>query len=135
MEIHDIVIKAGQVTISHILFLHVWNGCDTTSATFKHGKNSLLKRINESKEIQQISSLLSEHNATEEQIGKAGIKLFVPMYGGKLAESLNSLRCIKFMEMISSKASLDPQKPPLQKEFHIITVYRFTYKILYSGKV
>ena len=48
---------------------------DTTSATFGHRKTSLLKRIKESKEIQQIYSLMSEHSATAEQIGKAGTRL------------------------------------------------------------
>ena len=74
-KISDLITKAGHVLKSHLLFLHAWSGCDTTSATFGHGKTSLLKRIKESKEMQQISSLMSEHSATAEQIGKAGTRL------------------------------------------------------------
>ncbi len=38
---------------------------------------------------------------TKEEIGSAGIRLFVHLYGGKLTDSLNSLRYAKFMEMAS----------------------------------
>lgn len=97
-KISDLVTKAGQVLKSHLLFLHAWSGCDTTSATFGHGKTSLLKRIKDSKEIQQISSLINEHNVTVEQIDKAGTRLYVIMYSGRQDDSLNSLRYIKFMK-------------------------------------
>ena len=108
---------ANYVITSHLLFLHAWSGCDTTSSTFDHAKTSLLKRIKESKEVQQISSLMSEHSATAEQIGKAGTRLFIITYSGKQEDSLDSLQYIKFMEMVSaSKASLDYQKlPPHRK--------------------
>ena len=126
-KIHDLVIKAGEIITSHLLFLHAWSGCDTTSATFGHGITSLLKRIKECKEIQQISSLMSEYSATAEQISKAGTRLFVITYGGKQEDSLNSLRYIKFMEMVSSsKASLDPQKlSPTERaaHFHSLRVH------------
>ena len=63
---------------------------------------------------------MSEHSATAEQIGKAGTRLFVITYGGKKKDSLNSLRYIKFMEMVSSsKSPLDPQKlPPTERAAH-----------------
>ena len=119
-KICDLVTKAGQVIKSYLLFLYAWTGCDTTSAIFGHGKTSLLKRIEESKEIQQLSSLISEHSATAEQTGEAGRRLFVITYGGKQEDSLNNLRYTKFMEMVSSsKASLDPQKlPPTERAAH-----------------
>ena len=65
----------------------------------------MLKKIKESKEIQQISLLISELSATVEQIGEAGTRLFAITYGGKQDDSLNNLRYTKFMEMVSpSKA-------------------------------
>ena len=113
-------IAKSYVSYVHQHYFHAWSGHDTTSATFGHGKTSLLKRIKESKEIQQISSLMSEHSATAEQIDKAGTRLYVTTYGGRQEDSLNGLRYIKFMEMVSSsKASLDPQKlPPTERAAH-----------------
>ena len=116
-KIRDLVTKAGEVVISNLLFIHAWSGCDTTCATFGHGKTSLTKKLQESEELQQISLMMSDPHMTAEQIGKAGIRVFVMMYGGKKKDSLNFLRHAKFMEMItSSKSSLDPQKlPPTER--------------------
>ena len=100
-KICDLVTKAGKVLASNLLFIHAWSGCDTTSATFGQGKTSLLKKIKESEELQQISTLISEPDITAEQIGKGGIRLFVVMYCGKREDSLNSLRYAKFIKNIT----------------------------------
>ena len=127
LKICDIICKVGQVITDNILFLHAWSGCDTTSATFGHGKTTLLKKIKESGELQQISSLMYDPDATAEQIGKAGNRLFIILYGGKQEDSLNRLRYAKFMEMVSSaKTSIDPQKlPPTERAayFHSLRVH------------
>ena len=44
-RISDLVGQAGPLVTSHLLFLHAWSGCDTTSATFGQGKVSLVKRL------------------------------------------------------------------------------------------
>ena len=126
-KICDLVNKAGKELASHLLFIHAWSGSDTTSATFGHGKTHLLKKMKQNKEIQQISSLMIDPDVTQEEIGKAGIRLFVLLYDGKREESLNRLRFTKFMEMVSSnKTSLDPQKlPPTERAayFHSLRVH------------
>ena len=126
-KIRDLVTKAGEVVIPHLLFVHAWSGCDTVSATFGQGKTSLLKKLKDSEELKQISLLMSDPHATAEQIGKAGIQVFISMYGGKCRDSLNGLRYAKFMEMVaSSRTSIDPQKlPPTERAayFHSLRVH------------
>ena len=56
-RIRGLISKAGKTVISHLLFIHVWTGCDTTSATFGHGKENLLKR---NPEVQQIACLMGD---------------------------------------------------------------------------
>ena len=51
-SIRDIVHIIGPMFKNHILFLHAWLGCDTTSAVFSHGKSCLSKKIESSKELQ-----------------------------------------------------------------------------------
>ena len=41
-KIEDLVISAGDVITSHILFIHAWSGCDTTSALYGQGKHDFL---------------------------------------------------------------------------------------------
>ena len=88
-SISDLIAKACGLVTSHLLFIHAWSGCDTTTATFGHGKTNLLKKIQVSKEVQQISILMSDPHMTTDEIGKAGITLFVILFGGKPNDSLN----------------------------------------------
>ena len=127
-KIRDLVTKVGGVVKAHLLFIHAWSGCDTTSATFGQGKTLLLKKIKECNELQQISYVMSKDDVTAEQIGKAGIQVFAIMYGGKQGYTLNTLRYVKFMEMVSSGniTALDPQKlPPTERAayYHSLRVH------------
>lgn len=90
MENCNLISKAGKLLTSHLLFIHAWSGCDTTSATFGMGKTILVKKIQSSEEVQQISVLIGNHHMTEEEIGKAGTRLFVILFGGKQEDSLTS---------------------------------------------
>ena len=111
-RISDLVEQAGPIVTSNLLFLHAWSGCDTTSATFGQGKIGLIKKIKQSKDVQAIAELMMNHNATVEQVGKAGARLFVIAFGGKQSDSLNTLRYVKYMEMVASAKNIDPQKLP-----------------------
>ena len=74
----------------------------------------------------QISNLMSDPNAMKEEIGSAGIRLFVHLYGGKQTDSLNSFRYAKFMEMASCGKTLEPGRlPPTERAafFHSLRVH------------
>ena len=99
--------------------MHAWSGCDTTSATYGQGKAGLLKKIKQSKKVQLIADLMMDNNATVEQVGEAGVSLFVIVFGGKQSDSLTTLRYAKYMEMVSSANAVDPQKlPPTVRAAH-----------------
>ena len=86
-----------------------------------------MKKIEENDEIREISSIMCNPDATNEEVSKAGIRLFIILYGGKNGESINELHYAKFMEMISSpKYVLDPQKlPPIERAayYHSLRVH------------
>jgi len=50
------------------LFIHAWSGCDTTYATFGHGKTILLKKIQVPEEVQQILVLMSDPHMTADEL-------------------------------------------------------------------
>ena len=70
---------------------------------------------------------MTDPEATVEQIGKAGIRLYVVLYGGRADDSLISLWYAKYTEMVStSKTSIDPQKLPHTERaayFHSLWVH------------
>ena len=100
--------------------MHAWSGCDTTSATFGQGKTALLKKITTSNNLRQISCLMSNTDALPEQIGKAGIQVFICIHGGKHSDSLSKLRYAKFMERFQQEISI-PRSCHQQKERLITT--------------
>ena len=71
-KVSDIVRTVSRIVTTNIFF-HAWSGCDTTSATFCHGKTALLKKIEENDEIREISSIMCNPDATSEEVSKAGI--------------------------------------------------------------
>ena len=54
-RMRDLVAKAGTLVVSHLLFLHAWSGCDSTSATFGQGKHASSRRF---RSIQRYSRYL-----------------------------------------------------------------------------
>ena len=126
-RIRDLCAKAHKDVVSHILFIHAWSGCDTTSATYGHGKTSLIKKIISSKDLRDILKKFENMESTPEEIGAAGIKVFILLYGGKKNDSLNNLRYAKYMQMLSqSKTTIEPQKlPPTERAayYHALRVH------------
>ena len=74
--------KLNENIVKHILFIHAWSGCDTTSAIFNQGKNKIMKFVESGDDnIISICSVFDRENATQDEIGEAGIKLFAIMNG------------------------------------------------------
>ena len=63
-RVQGLIANAGELLTSHILFVHAWNGCDTTSATFGQGKTFLLKKFHGKgfEELQHIAIIRGEAN-------------------------------------------------------------------------
>ena len=117
-KISNLISKAGKIVTDHLLFIHAWTGCDTTSATYGLGKANLLKKIQVSEEIQRIAHLMYNYSVMPEEVGRAGIRLFLILFGGKDGDSLNSLQ-YEFLEMITASKVVNPHKlPPTERAAH-----------------
>ena len=81
MSIRKIAESLNPVIVKNILFIHAWSGSDSTSAIFNKGKTALMKQIAKGvREMFDICSFLDKIDATPEEIGKAGVKLFLTFY-------------------------------------------------------
>ena len=81
-----------------ILFMHAFTGCDTTSGIYEKGKGSIVRLIEQSPDAQSVAEVFMNGRATKEQIGDAGCKMFVLLYGGRLGNSLSSTRHRNYRE-------------------------------------
>lgn len=113
-NIGKVVQKLSSVVIRNLLFIHAWEGCDTTSATFNHGKTAILKLVEKEHEgVMHICTTFDNMHATTEEIGAAGIQLFKIMYGGKLDDGLDHLRRVRLSEISAkSKKGIQPEVLP-----------------------
>ena len=96
-------------------------GCDTTSTTIGQGKIGLMKKLKQSKDVQAIAELKMDRNATVEQVGEVGVRLFVIVFGGKQSDSLNTLRYAKYMEMVASAKNIDSSRTPYNNKSSILS--------------
>ena len=91
-NVRDIVRHLSPVLKEHILFIHAWSGCDTTSAIFGQGKTSFCKKMKTSAKLQALSKRISDPAAAEDDVIQAGLQVFLHTYGGEKVESLTKLR-------------------------------------------
>ena len=95
--------KALGCIKEHILFILAWSGCDTTAHCFGFGKQTILNALKENVQIQELAKTIANPNATQADVGEAGVKLFCHLYGQSQAENLTRLRHDKFQKMLSQK--------------------------------
>ena len=103
----------------HILLIHAWSGCDTTSATFGHGKMYLMKMLNWVPEVQNLSTIVSDRDAPADEVGYAGLRPFCLLYGGTKTDTLTSLHYARYMTMMAKSNKVMPQRlPPTERAAH-----------------
>ena len=76
----------------HLLFVHAWSGCDSTSTIFGKGKPSFLNLVRKSEMIQSASRTMTDVWTDQQTIGNAAVGIFVKLYGGNKKSSLRQLR-------------------------------------------
>ena len=80
------------VNKEHLLFIHAWTGCDSTSAICGKGKVSFFNLMKKSEVLREVSEIFSDFWSSKEQIYEASIDAFLELYCGKPGMSLSSLR-------------------------------------------
>ena len=82
---------AGVINVAikeHLLFLHSWSGCDSTSAVFGKGKPKVTQLLAKSKTWQNLSETVSSPWSDQSDVGDASVQAFVLFYGGKDDDTL-----------------------------------------------
>ena len=74
----------------------------------------------------EAADVFCDSNTTPEEIGAAGLRIYVLLYGGKDTDNLPSLPFAKYMKMASTTPSVKPEKlPPTERAayFHSFRIY------------
>ena len=104
--------ELGPNVCEHILFLHAFLGCDTTSRLFGVGKGAIIKKFKSNASLLRSAEIFNSVESSHKAIETAGEKVLVAVYNGK-DESHNSLRHKKFIEKLATSTShIEPKNLP-----------------------
>ena len=78
----------------HLLFIHAWSGCDTTSAIFGKGKAFAVKKLRNSVQLQECSAVISSVVSTAEAVKQASVMAFQVFYSASSATPLEKIRSV-----------------------------------------
>jgi len=110
-----------------LLVIHAISGCDTTSALFGHGKASIYRQISSHPDTLTLTRAISAPTATCESVAQAGKQLLKIIYGGKLGETLNKLRYVRYMQLVARSVTRPrPERlPPTERAayYHLLRVH------------
>ena len=67
-------------------------GCGSTSATFGKGKPAFMKLLKKSWKLHNVSDIMNNYWATENDVTEAAVTAFVEIYGGSMESNLTKLR-------------------------------------------
>lgn len=95
-----------QHGFEHILFLHSFTGCDTTSATFRRSKVGFSKLYLKSDIIKEAAVIFYKPTATHSEVEEAGKMCFLKWYGAPAR--LNSLNEYRYQSFVRSVANIKP---------------------------
>ncbi|KAJ8688233.1 hypothetical protein QAD02_024028 [Eretmocerus hayati] len=111
--------------LSIVCFLHAFCGCDTTSAFYGKGKNSIVKLFKGNKNIQDLAQCFNDP-FDEKKVTENGIKIICKLYDEKDETfNLNDLRYKLYIRKTASKSFKLENLPPTNSvaEQHCLRVY------------
>lgn len=98
----------------HILFLHAFTGCDTTSAFFQRGKNVFANNFEKRLDLQNAATIFKNECKDVDDILKAGVTCTLALYGApQKIKDLNTLRYNSFLKATGKNTCVKlPSLPP-----------------------
>ena len=126
-DIQKVQNELGSSLCQQLLFVHAISGCDTTSALYGLGKVIFFRKAKKSAAFITHAQKFLLPDTDKKAIEQAGEKVLVEVYGGRLQDTINKLRYIKYNQKLSSysKALQPCTLPPTHAaaKFHAQRTY------------
>ena len=74
----------GTELSNHLLFLHAFSGCDTTSSFFSIGKQTFFKLYLKNEEFRKLAEIFTSTTSNHDEVREAGLRAILILYGGKM---------------------------------------------------
>lgn len=118
--------KFGEFIAQHILFLHAFSGCDTTSSIFNVGKMKFVNTLQKNTYLGAGLSLFIEDDVDKNVLATAGERFLIALFGGgQDVKSLGDLRYKCFAKSVNKNKFNLATLPPTSAatEEHIFRTY------------
>ena len=87
----------------HLLFIHSWSDCDTTSSIYGKGKSFAVKKIRQSVQLRDISGVFTSIDSNHAEVKDAAVTAFKLFYSSPVTLPMEKIRYNKYMELASHK--------------------------------
>lgn len=95
--------KHDKSVLEHILFIHAFSGCDTTSSFYNIGKSKFINTLEKNPELRSSVELFKQEKVDPEVLTCAGEQFLIALYGGnKHEKSINILRFHRFAKSMTA---------------------------------
>lgn len=113
-NINKLKILLGPALCSHLLFIHAFTGCDTTSRVFGVGKKTYFQKfLKGDKDLESCAVCFTKPDQTCDIIELCGYKAMVLLFGGKPTDSLATLRYnVLNKKVASATCFVTPERLP-----------------------
>ena len=136
-DVKKVQANVGPDVCKHILFAHAFSGCDTTSRPFGIGKPATLKSIEEGDQVFLQGAEVFLDNSTDKElldhqdlISQTGERLLVSLYKGKVTDTLDHLRLVKYHDKLSTGTrQVQPKSLPPTSAAATQHCYRVYYQV------
>ena len=118
--------KYDESIAQHILFLHAFSGCDTTSSVFNLGKVKFLNTLQKNLDLTASLTIFNEQNVKKQVLASAGERFLIALFGGgQDVKSLDILRFNCFSKSVNKNKFNLAALPPTSTaaEQHIYRTY------------
>ncbi|KAF2894019.1 hypothetical protein ILUMI_12151 [Ignelater luminosus] len=115
----------------HILFLHSFTGCDTTSAFFQRGKNVFAKNLEKRPDLQNAAAVFKNECKDANDIFNAGVTCALALYAApQKIQDLNTLWYNSFVKATAknSYVKLPSLSPTADAAFGTSKEYTWKFK-------
>ena len=121
----------GKESCVQLLFIYAFTGCDTTSALFSIGKQTVFNFFLSNNEFQNVSKVFTRDCMGHNEIEQAGLINALLLYRAKLGEIMATLRSrILNEKVLNSTTFVNPERLPPTKDSLKYHSYRCYFQIL-----
>lgn len=83
----------------HILFLHAFSGCDTTSSFFNKGKKTFVNKLEKLSSFDELAQPFQQTDSTIHTLFENGVRILLSIYNApKPVDNIDHLRYVQFIK-------------------------------------